>query len=70
MILWLGFLIAIGLTIWFVVFSDASAWTKIVAALLFVVSLLLHGSGFSIAGLFLQFAMSIAIAFYLKAQQG
>ena len=70
MILWLGFLIAIALTIWFVVFSDASARAKTVVGLLFLASLLLRYSGYSIVGLFLQLALSISLALFLKVQQG
>ena len=70
MILPLAFYLAIALTIWFVVFSEASAWAKIVVGILFAASLFLRYSHYSLAGLFLQIALSIFIALYLKVQAG
>ena len=70
MFLWLGLLIAVALTIWFVVFSEASTKAKIVVGLLFLASLLLRYSGYSMVGFFLQLALGISLALYLKMQQG
>jgi hypothetical protein len=70
MILLLAFLLAIALTIWFIIFSEAARWAKAIVGLLFAVSMLLRYSRFSMAGFFLQIALSIFIALYLKVQAG
>jgi hypothetical protein len=67
------FFIAIALAIWFVVFSEASTWAKIIVGVLFVASVFLRYSqhtSLSLAGLFLQIGVSIFIAIYLKVQAG
>lgn len=65
-----AFLIALALAIWFVFFSEASVRAKIIVGLLFSVSFLLRFTRFSLAGFFLQIALGVFIAIYLKVGTG
>jgi hypothetical protein len=64
----LVFFLSIALTIWFVFVSEAPALSKFLLAVLFVVSLLLRYSRFSLLGFFLQITLSIFVAIYQKAK--
>ena len=70
MILPLAFFLTIAFVIWFVALSQASGRAKIVVGLLFAVSMLLRFSRYSMAGFFLQIALSLFIALYLKVHTG
>ncbi len=65
-----AFLIALALAIWFVFFSEASVRAKIIVGLLFSVSFLLRFTRFALAGFFLQIALGVFIAIYLKVGIG
>ena len=65
-LLHLVFFLIIALTIWFVFVSEAPALAKILVAVLFVVSLFLRYSRFSLVGFFLQIALGIFMAIYQK----
>ena len=62
------FIAAIALTIWFVFFTDAGLLAKIVVGSLYVASVLLRFSRFSLAGFFLQIGLCIALAIYQKVK--
>ncbi|MDD5139501.1 MAG: hypothetical protein PHY43_04475 [Verrucomicrobiales bacterium] len=64
----LVFFLTIALTIWLVFMSEASKFSKILVAVLFVVSLWLRYSRFALAGFFLQVALSISVALYQKVK--
>jgi hypothetical protein len=60
------FIAAIALTIWFIFFTEAPMPAKILVGLLYIATLLLRFSRFSMAGFFLQIALCISLALYQK----
>ncbi|HXR47182.1 MAG TPA: hypothetical protein VN784_07040 [Candidatus Limnocylindrales bacterium] len=64
----LAFFVAIALAIWFVFISEASVIAKILVAVLFITSFLLHPSAFPMAGFFLRIAISVFILLYQMYQ--
>jgi hypothetical protein len=64
----IAFFAAIALAIWFVLFSAASMPIKITLGVLFVASLLLRYSRFSMAGFFLQIAIAIFVLLYRQTR--
>jgi hypothetical protein len=64
----LVFFLTIALTIWFVFVSEASAPAKILVAVLFVASLFLRNSRYSLMGFFLQVALGIFVALYQRVK--
>ena len=68
MLLPIVFILAIALTAWFVICTDAGVLTKIIVGSLFVASMLLRFSRFSMAGFFLQTGLCIFLAIYHKVK--
>ena len=64
----IAFFAAIALVIWFVFFSEASAFSKILVGTLFAVSFLLRYTRFGLAGFFLQIAIGIFVLLYQKVR--
>jgi len=64
----LAFFVAIALTIWFVLISEALVIAKVLIGVLFVISLFLHPSTFPLAGFFLRIAISVFVLFYQMYQ--
>ena len=62
----LVFVAVIALTIWFIVFTDAPVTAKILVGVLYVLTLLLRFSRYSMAGFFLQIAVGISLALYQR----
>ena len=62
------FILAISLTIWFVIFTDGGVLAKQIVGCLLVASLLLQFSGFSLVGFYLQSGLCIFLAIYHKAK--
>ena len=64
----LVFIAAIALTIWFVVASDASPFTKVLIAVLFGASLMCRNTRFALAGFFVQVVLGIFVLLYRRAR--
>jgi hypothetical protein len=64
----LAFFVAIALTIWFVLISDAAVLAKVLIGVLFVISLFLRPSAFPLAGFLLRIAISVFVLFYQMYQ--
>jgi hypothetical protein len=60
------FIAAVALTVWFIFFTDAPIPAKILVGFIYVASLLLRFSRYSVAGFVLQIALCILLALYQK----
>ena len=64
----LAFIVALALTVWFVLFSEARMRLKIAVAILYLGAQLLNHTRFATAGFFLQIAISLFILLYWQAR--